>query len=67
MVTRDEHTIGALHTVAIDGDGKPTEIVVATGLLHHDHRTIPIAQVHAADGELNVLTITRAAYGAAPE
>ncbi len=62
VVTRDGHTVGTLHEVAIDGDGKPTGIVVATGLLHHDHRTIPIAQVHAAGGEQIVLTMAKSAY-----
>ncbi len=67
VVTRDGHTIGILHTVEIDADGKPTEIVVATGLLHRDHRTIPIVQVHSADAEHVVLTMTRDAYDGTAE
>jgi len=62
VVTRDDHAIGILHTVEIDADGKPTGIVVATGLLHHDHRAIPLAQIHSADAEQVVLTLTRDAY-----
>ncbi|MDQ2787159.1 MAG: PRC-barrel domain-containing protein [Chloroflexota bacterium] len=62
VVTRDGHTVGALHTVEIDADGKPTGIVVVSGLLHHDHRAIPLAQIHSADAEHVVLTLTRDAY-----
>jgi sporulation protein YlmC with PRC-barrel domain len=62
VVTRDGHTIGVLHTVEIDAEGKPQGIVVATGLMHLDRRAIPIVQVHAADGEQIVLTVTKDAY-----
>ncbi len=62
VVTRDDHAVGILHTVEIDADGKPTGIVVATGLLHRDHRAIPIVQVHSADAKQIVLTMTRDAY-----
>ncbi|MDQ6908967.1 MAG: PRC-barrel domain-containing protein [Chloroflexota bacterium] len=64
VVTRDGHTVGALHTVEIDAEGKPRGIVVASGLLHHGHRTIPIAQIHAAGAKQVVLTITKDAYEA---
>ena len=67
VVTRDDHTIGTLHEVEIDADGKPQGIVVATGLLHRGHRTIPIAQVHVAGGAQIVLTMTKDAYEAMPE
>ncbi len=62
VVTRDDHAVGILHTVEIDADGKPTGIVVVSGLLHHDHRAISIMQVHSADAEHVVLTMTRDAY-----
>ncbi len=62
VVTRDDHAIGILHTVEIDAEGKPTGIIVATGLLHLDHRAIPIMQIHSADAEQIVLTLTRDAY-----
>ena len=62
VVTRDDHTIGSLHTVEIDADGKPQGIVVATGLMHRNHRAIPIAQVHSADAKQIVLTVTRDAF-----
>ncbi len=62
VVTRDDHAIGILHTVEIDADGKPTGIVVATGLLHLDHRAIPIANIHSADAKQIILTMTREAY-----
>lgn len=67
VVTRDDHTIGTLHEVAIDAEGKPQGIVVATGPLHRGHRTIPIAQVHAAGGEQIVLTVTKDAYESTAE
>lgn len=62
VVTRDGHTIGILHTVEIDADGKPQGIVVASGLMHRDHRAIPITQIHSADAEQVVLNITKDAY-----
>jgi sporulation protein YlmC with PRC-barrel domain len=62
VVTRDGHTVGALHTVEIDGDGKPTGIVVASGLIHRGQRAVPIAQVHAADAERIVLAMTEDTY-----
>jgi sporulation protein YlmC with PRC-barrel domain len=62
VVTRDGHTVGALHTVEIDGDGKPTGIVVVSGLMHRGQRAVPIAQVHAADAERIVLAMTEDAY-----
>ncbi|HEY8292819.1 MAG TPA: hypothetical protein VIG44_10040, partial [Thermomicrobiales bacterium] len=62
VVTRDDHAIGILHTVEIDAEGKPTGIIVATGLLHRDHRAIPIANIHSADAEQIVLTMSRASY-----
>ncbi len=64
VVTRDGHTIGTLHTVEIDADGKPQGIVVASGLMHRDHRAIPIAQIHAANSEQILLTLTKDAYEA---
>lgn len=62
VVTRDNHTIGTLHTVEIDADGKPQGIVVASGLMHRDHRSIPIANIHSADAEQILLTMTKDAY-----
>jgi len=62
VVSRDDHTIGTLHTVEIDADGKPQGIVVATGLTHRNHRAIPIVQVHSANAEQIVLTLTKDAY-----
>jgi uncharacterized protein YrrD len=62
VVTRDGHTVGALHMVEIDADGKPTGIVVASGLMHRGHRAVPIARVHAADAEQIVLAMTEDAY-----
>jgi len=62
VVTRDDHTIGIVHTVEINADGKPTGIIVATGLLHRDHRAIPIEQIHSAGMEQIVLTVTRDMY-----
>ncbi len=64
VITRDDHPIGTVHTVEIDADGKPRGIVVASGLIHHSHRTIPIAQIHAAGAKQIVLTITKDAYEA---
>jgi len=62
VVTRDGHTVGALHTVAIDADGKPTGVVVASGLMHHGHRSVPLAQIHSANTEQILLNITKDAY-----
>jgi len=62
VVTRDGHTIGRVHTVDIDADGKPRGIIVASGLMHHNHRAIPIAHIHAADAEEILLNITKDAY-----
>ena len=62
VVTRDGHTVGALHAGEIDAEGKPQGIVVASGLMHHGHRAIPVAQIHAADAEQVVLTMTGDAY-----
>lgn len=62
VVTQDGHTVGTLHTVEIDADGKPQGIVVATGLLHRGHRAVPIALIHAAGAERIVLTVTKDAF-----
>jgi uncharacterized protein YrrD len=62
VVTRDDHTVGTLHTVEIDADGKPQGIVVATGLLHRHHRSIPIVQIHSANTEQIVLTMSKESY-----
>ncbi len=62
VVTRDGHTVGALHAVEIDADGRPQGIVVTTGITHRNHRAILIAQVHAADAEQIILTMTKDAY-----
>jgi uncharacterized protein YrrD len=62
VVTRDGHTIGSLHEVDIDADGKPQGIVVATGFVHHNHRSIPIAHIHSANSEEILLNVTRDAY-----
>jgi uncharacterized protein YrrD len=62
VVTRDGHTIGIVHTVEIDADGKPQGIVVATGLMHHGHHSIPIAQIHSVDAKQVRLNITKDAY-----
>ncbi len=67
VVTRDGHAIGIVHTVEIDAEGKPTGIVVATGLLHRDHRAFPVANIHAADAQQIVLTLTRDAYDGTAE
>jgi sporulation protein YlmC with PRC-barrel domain len=62
VLTRDGHTIGALHEVDMDADGRPQQIIVATGLLHRGHRTVPIAQVRSADSHQILLHLTRAAF-----
>ncbi len=67
VVTRDGHTVGALHEVEIDADGKPTGIVVATGLLHADRRSIALATIHAADAKQIRLTLTMDEYERMPE
>ncbi len=66
VVTRDDHAIGTLHEVDVDADGKPQAIVVATGLLHRGHRTIPIARVRTAGAERIVLNLTKAEYEQLP-
>ena len=59
VVTRDDHTIGVLHEVDIDEEGKPVAIIVATGLIHHGHRTISIARVRWADSQQIMLDVTK--------
>jgi len=62
VVTRDDHTIGILHEVDIDAEGKPQAIVVATGVLHRGHRTIPIGQVRSGDSRQILLNMTKEEY-----
>jgi uncharacterized protein YrrD len=62
VVTRDDHTVGTVHTVEIDADGKPSGIVVASGLMHHGHRAIPVAHIHSADAKRIRLNLTKDAY-----
>ena len=67
VVTRDGHSIGIVHTVDIDAGGKPRGVVVASGLMHHGHRTIPIARIHSADAKQILLNITKDEYEAMAE
>ena len=46
----------------MDAAGKPHAIVVATGMLHRGHRTIPIGQVRSADSHQILLTLTKDEY-----
>ena len=66
VVTQDGAPIGIVHTVDIDVDGKPQGIVVASGFMHHGHRSIPIVQIHSVDAKQVVLNVTRDAYEGIP-
>lgn len=64
VVTRDGHTVGTLHEVEIDADGKPTGIIVASGRIHHGHHSIPAKRIRSASAEQILLTVTKDAYEA---